>query len=106
MSECRLALLTALSTGGKSRLMKLRGQPHREVMADVGAETWLGHDPLVPWHPLQPQARPGGVGRWNKEEAALAAELLLTSQTLLFASVGSLPPFVPDNLFLCLLTYI
>lgn len=61
--------------------------------------------PLCPGTPCSPEAGPGDVGRWN-EEAAFAAELLLTSQTLLFASVGSLPPFVPDNLFLCLLTYI
>lgn len=46
-----------------------------------------------------------GVGRWNREDAS-AEELLLTSQTLLFASVGLLPLFIPDNLFLCLLTYI
>lgn len=48
----------------------------------------------------------GGLGKWNKEVAAFAAKLLLTTQTLLFASVGSLPLCVLNNLFLCLLTYI
>lgn len=56
--------------------------------------------------PMEPRGRAGSVGRWNEEEAVFAAELLLTSQTLLFASVGSLPLLVPDNLFLCLPAYI
>lgn len=59
-----------------------------------------------PTRPVEPRGRAAGVGWWNEEEAVFGAELLLTSQTLLFASVGSLPPLVPDNLFLCLLAYI
>lgn len=72
-------------------------------MAEEGSEARLGRGPLCP---CSPEAGAGGVGRWNEEEAAFAAEPLLTSQTLLFPSVGSLPLFVLDNLFLCLLTYI
>lgn len=75
-------------------------------MAEVGSETGLSCGPLVPLYPPKAWARAGGVGRRNEEEAAFATELLLTSQTLLFASVGSLPLFIPNNLFLCLLTYI
>lgn len=76
---------------------KAQGLATREVMAEVGS-------------PPEPrgceQGVTGGVGKWNKEEAvAFAAELLLTSQTL-FASVGSLPLCIPNNLFLCLLAYI
>lgn len=94
--------------------MKLRlDHTVRSWRGGVGSRARAWH-PLCPC-PLQPgplrpcsqEARAGGVGRWNMEEVeAFAAELLLTSQTLLFASVGSLPLFVPDNLFLCLLTYI
>lgn len=95
MCERRLALLTAFSAG--------ETEAHGEIMAEVGSEARLGHGPLCP---CTPEAGAGSVGRWSEEEAAFAAELLLTSQTLLFASVGSLPLFVPDNLFFCLLTYI
>lgn len=95
MSEHRLVLLRAFSTG--------ETEAHREIMAEVGSEARLGRGPLCP---CSPEAGAGSVGRWNEEAAAFAAELLLTSQTLLFASVGALPLFVPDNLFLCLLTYI
>lgn len=56
--------------------------------------------------PLRRPRPRGHVGRWSREEEAFAAELLLTSQTLLFALVRSVPLFIPDNLFFCLLTYI
>lgn len=62
-------------------------------------------DPSSPCPPAPPTA-PRPCGQVQQGGGGFAAELLLTSQTLLFASVGSVPLFVPDNLFLCLLTYI
>ena len=98
--------------GGFPRVPGSHGPPSERCAATTALRRVQGSAP-GPSCPCPPEPGPlyrprrrGRVGRWNREGEAFAAELLLTSQTLLFASVGSVPLFVPDNLFFCLLTYI
>lgn len=118
--RARVEITNGPSTGGKLGPRKPRGWP-AEVGSEAGFPVSLGRTahfcmmpcPCTPVVSLPPDARPPAppparrpCGQVERGEEAFAAELLLTSQTLLFAAVGSVPLLVPDNLFLCLLTYI